>query len=220
MLSWQLGDGRADQFRSRGSRCSCDQRGKQDLLLWPRDQETEFPMEACWLSLTKQCQRRGNPPTNFWWSLFLTALSWSTCTGFPLDRQQTRNTMLRFFKEVQEEIPWEEASTLQIGSMAFPPVQCTSPQIYHCHRLLDQDCHQDSSSPSLQYRPCSLWLLVIPYVQGKLRGCRYETIEELKEAVTKVIDTLTEEDFHRSFQKLLELYYKCIAAGGDYFEGD
>ena len=28
----------------------------------------------------------------------------------------------------------------------------------------------------------------------KLRGCRYETIEEMKEAVTKVIDTLTQED--------------------------
>ena len=39
---------------------------------------------------------RANPPTNFWWSLFLTALAWSTCTGFPLDRQSTRNTVLRF----------------------------------------------------------------------------------------------------------------------------
>ena len=54
----------------------------------------------------------------------------------------------------------------------------------------------------------------------KLRGCRYETIEELKEAVMKVIDTLTQEDFHRSFQKLLERKNKCIAAGGDFFEGD
>ena len=53
----------------------------------------------------------------------------------------------------------------------------------------------------------------------KLRGCRYETIEEMKEAVTKVIDKLTQEDFHGAFQKLLE-WYKCIAAGGDYFEGD
>ena len=53
----------------------------------------------------------------------------------------------------------------------------------------------------------------------KFRGSRYKTIEELKEAVTKVIDTLTQEDFHGSFQKLLERY-KCIAAGGDYFEGD
>ena len=37
-----------------------------------------------------------------------------------------------------------------------------------------------------------------------LRGCRYETTEEMKEAVTKVIDMLTQEDFHVAFQKLLE----------------
>ena len=54
----------------------------------------------------------------------------------------------------------------------------------------------------------------------KHRGCRYETIEEMKEAATKVIDTLIQEDFHRAFQKLLERYNKCIAARGDYFEGD
>ena len=54
----------------------------------------------------------------------------------------------------------------------------------------------------------------------KLRGCRYETIEEMKESVTKVIDTLTQEDFDRAFQKLLERYNKCIAAGGDYLEGN
>ena len=49
------------------------------------------------------------------------------------------------FKGVQEEIPSEEASTLQIGSVAFPPGQYTSPQLHPCHRLFDQD----SSSPSL-----------------------------------------------------------------------
>ena len=54
----------------------------------------------------------------------------------------------------------------------------------------------------------------------KLRGCRYETIEEMKEAVTKVIDTLTQENLYRAFQQMLELYSKCIAAWGDYFEGD
>ena len=43
-------------------------------------------------------------------------------------------------------------------------------------------------SPDLA--PCDFWLL------PKLRGCRYETIEEMKEAVTKVIDTLTHDDFH------------------------
>ena len=53
------------------------------------------------------------------------------------------------FKGVQEEIPLEEASTLQIGSVAFPPGQCTSPQLHPYHRLFDQGGHQDSSSPSL-----------------------------------------------------------------------
>ena len=62
--------------------------------------------------------------------------------------------------------------------------------------------------------PCEVWLFT------KLRGCCYETIEEMKEAVTKVIDTLTQEDFHGAFQKLLERYNKCIATGGDYVEGD
>ena len=42
----------------------------------------------------------------------------------------------------------------------------------------------------------------------------------MKEAVRKVIDMLTQEDFHGAFQKLLEWYNKCIATRGDYFEGD
>ena len=67
---------------------------------------------------------------------------------------------------------------------------------------------------SADFAPCDFWLF------PKLRGCRYEAIEEMKEAVTKVTNTLTQENFHGAFQKLLERYNKCIAAGGDYFEGD
>ena len=62
--------------------------------------------------------------------------------------------------------------------------------------------------------PCDFWLF------PKLRGCRYEIIEEKKEAVTKVIDTLTQEEIYGAFQQLFEQYNKYIAAGGDYFEGD
>ena len=53
------------------------------------------------------------------------------------------------FKGVQQEITSEEASTLQIGSVAFPPGQYTSPQLHPCHRLFGQNGHQDSSSASL-----------------------------------------------------------------------
>ena len=67
---------------------------------------------------------------------------------------------------------------------------------------------------NLDLAVCDFWSF------PQLRGYCYETIEEMKVAVTKVIDTLTQEDFHGAFQKLLERYNKCIAAGGDYFEGD
>ena len=72
--------------------------------------------------------------------------------------------------------------------------------------------------PHRPYSPdlasCDFWLF------PKLRDCRYVTIEEIKEAVTKVIDKLTGEDFDGAFQKFLKRYIKGIAAGGDYFEGD
>ena len=51
-------------------------------------------------------------------------------------------------------------------------------------------------SPDLA--PSDIWSF------AKLRGYRYETIEEMKEAVTKIIDTLTQEDFYGAFQELIE----------------
>ena len=41
--------------------------------------------------------------------------------------------------------------------------------------------------------PCDFWLF------PKLRGCRYEIIVEMNEIATKVIDTLTQDDFHEAF---------------------
>ena len=71
---------------------------------------------------------------------------------------------------------------------------------------------QPPCSPDLA--PCDFCLF------SKLRGYRYDIIEEMKDAVTKVIDMPTQEDFHGALQKLLERYNKCIAAGGDYFQGN
>ena len=72
--------------------------------------------------------------------------------------------------------------------------------------------------PHRPYSPdlasCDFWLF------PKFTGCRrYETIEEMKETVTKVIDTFIREDFYGAFQKLSERYNKCIAAGAVYFKG-
>ena len=83
------------------------------------------------------------------------------------------------FKGVQEEIPSEEASTLQIGSVAFLPGQCTSPQLHPCKDYLSKMgikiVPQPPYSPDLA--PCDFCLF------PKLKGCRYETIEEMKEAI-------------------------------------
>ena len=57
---------------------------------------------------------------------------------------------------------------------------------------------QPPYSPDLA--PYDFWLF------PKLRDCRYETIEEMKETVTKVIDTITQENFHGAFQNMLERY--------------
>ena len=114
------------------------------------------------------------------------------------------------FKGVQEEIPSEEASTLEIGSVA--PVHNSILVPNYLTKGGIKTVPHPPYSPHLA--PCDFRLF------PKLRSCRYETIEEMKAAVTKVIDTLTQEDIHGAFQKLLERYNQCIAAGGAYFEED
>ena len=104
------------------------------------------------------------------------------------------------FKRIQEEVPSEEASHTSILLADY---------------LAKMGIKTVPHSPySLDLAPSDFWLF------PKHRGCRYETIEEMKESVTRGIDTLTQDDSDGAFKKLLEQYNKCIAAGGDDFEGD
>ena len=118
------------------------------------------------------------------------------------------------FKGVQEEIPSEEPALFKSGQWHFQqdnaPVHNSILVKDYLTKMGIKTVPQPPYSPDLA--PCDLLPL--------LKGCRYETIEEMKEAVTKVIDILTQEVFYGPFQKLLERYNKCIAARGDYFEGD
>ena len=119
------------------------------------------------------------------------------------------------FKGVQEEIPSKRPALFKPGQWHFLQDKAPVPNSIlitdYLTKMGIKRVPQPPYSPALA--PCDFWLF------PKLRGCRYETIEEMKEALPKVIDTLTQEDFHGAFQKLLERY-KCISAGGDYFEGD
>ena len=110
------------------------------------------------------------------------------------------------FKGVQEEIPSESGPWhfYQDNSPVHNSILVTDNLTKIGIKTVPHPPYSSDLAPS------DFWLF------PKLRGCHYEIIEEMKEAVTKVIDTLTQEDFHGAFQKLLERY-KCIAAGGDYF---
>ena len=103
------------------------------------------------------------------------------------------------YKRVQEDIPSEEASTLQIGQWHFhqdnTPVQNSILVIDYLTKMGIKTVPHSPYSPDIV--PSDFWLF------PKLSDCRYETIEVMKEAVTKVIDTLTQEDFHGTLQKLL-----------------
>ena len=80
--------------------------------------------------------------------------------------------------------------------------------------------HQ-SATPSLSQTIRARWawrqFLSLPIAQTLLPVTFGYSLSS--DAVTGVIDTLTQEDFHGALQKLLERY-KCIIAGGDYFEED
>ena len=104
-------------------------------------------------------------------------------------RVRVRVTMLRFLREFRERFYPKRPALFKSGQ-------------WHFHRIMHQSTTLSLSwlfdkmgiktVPHHPYSPdialCDFWLF------PKLRGCCYETIEEMKEAVMKVIDTLTQED--------------------------
>ena len=71
-------------------------------------------------------------------------------------------------------------------------------------------------SPDLA--PCDFFLF--PKMKFKLKGRRFDTVEEIQLASQMVLNTLEEQDFQAAFQAWQQRWKRCIAAQGDYFEGD
>ena len=187
--------------------------GSTALTQRPRDR---FPGGSMLALPDPRRPDRANLPTNFWWSLFFWQ-HWHDLHALGSHWTDSQQQILCWcFKGVQVEIPSEEASTLQLGQWHFhqdnAPVHSSILVTDYLTKMGMKTVPHPPYCPDLA--PCDFWLF------PKLRGCRYETIEEIKETLTKDIDTLTQEDFHGAFQKLLERYSKCIVAGGDYWEGD
>jgi hypothetical protein len=54
----------------------------------------------------------------------------------------------------------------------------------------------------------------------KLKGRRFDTIEEIQAGSQRVLDALTEKYVQEAFQKWRRWWDRCVYAGGNYFEGD
>ena len=172
-------------------------------------------MEACWFSQTQEGQTEKIHPQTFDDPFFdspgMIYMLWVP-TGQTVNKEYYVEVLREFRKRFRQKRP----APFKSGPWHFR--QDNAP-VHNSILVTDNLTKMGIKTvPQPRYRPdlapCDFWLF------PKLTGCRYETIEEMKEAVMKVIDTLTQEDFHEAFQKLLEAYNKCIAAGGDYFEGD
>jgi hypothetical protein len=65
---------------------------------------------------------------------------------------------------------------------------------------------------------CDFFLF--PKMKLKLKGNQFDTTEEIQGEMQRVLDTLTEKDFQKAFQKWRGLWDRCLHAGGNYFESD
>lgn len=61
---------------------------------------------------------------------------------------------------------------------------------------------------------------LFPKMKSKLKGRRFDTIEEIQHSSQEVLNTLQEQDFQQAFQQWQRRWNRCIAAQGNYFEGD
>ena len=187
-------------------------RWKLELLLWPGDQETEFPVEACWLSQTQEGQTEQIHPQTFDDPFFLK--HWQLYMHWiPTGQRVNKEYYVEVLREFRKRFRRKRPALFKSGQWHFyqdnAPVHNSILVTDYLSKMGIKTVSQPPYSPDLA--PCDFWLF------PKLRGCCYKIIEEMKEAVMKVIDMLTQEDFHEAFQKLLERYNKFIAAGGDYF---
>ena len=156
------------------------------LLLWPRDRETEFPVEACWLSQTQEGQTEQIHPQNLDDIVFdrtgMIYMHWVP-TGQTVNKEYYVEVLREFRKRFHRKRP----AFFKPGQWHFhqenAPVDNSILVIDYLIKMGIKTILHPLYSRDLA--PFDFWLF------PKLRRCHYETIEEMKEAVTKAIDTLT-----------------------------
>ena len=138
---------------------------------------------------------RANLPTNFWWSFFFDITGMIYMHWVPTGQTVNKEYYVEVLREFSKRFHLKRPALFKLGQWHFhqdnAPVHNLILVTDYLTKIGIKTVPQPPYSPDLA--PCDFCLF------PKLRGCRYETIEEMKEAVTKVIDTVTQEDFHGAF---------------------
>jgi len=81
--------------------------------------------------------------------------------------------------------------------------------------------HQTSVVPHPPYSPdlVPADFFLFPKLKTTLKGCRFQTIEEIQENEIRELHAITESAFQEAFQQWKKRE-RCVASRGDYFEGD
>jgi hypothetical protein len=106
----------------------------------------------------------------------------------------------------------------QLGA---PSRQCTRAHRFGCAEFFGLQKHDGHPPPppySPDLAPCDFFLF--PKMKIKLKGRKFDTVEEIQAKLQKVLNTLTQKDFQDSFRSWQKRWDRCVRSQGDYFEGD
>ena len=164
----------------------------------PETKRQSSKWKACWLSQTQEGQKEKTHPQTFD-DPFFDSTGMIYMHWVPTRQTVNKEYYVEVLREFRKRFLGKGQELFKSGQWHFhqdnAPVHNSILVTDYLTKKGIKTVLHPPYSPDLA--PCDFWLF------SKLRGCHYETIEEMKEAVTKVIDTLTQEDFDGAFQKLL-----------------
>ena len=159
-------------------------------------------MEACWLSQTQEDHTEQIHPQTFD-DPFFDSTGMIYMQWVPTGQTVNKEYYVEVLREFRKRFRWKRLAFFKSGQWHFhqdnAPVHNSILVTDYLTKMGIKIVPQPPYSPD--HAPRDFWLF--PKLKENLRGCRYETIKEMKEALTKFIDTLTQEDFHGALQKLL-----------------
>ena len=148
-----------------------------------------FPVEACWLSQTQEGQTEQiHPHTSE--DPFLSSTGMIYMHWVPTVQTVNKEYYVEVLREFRKRFRRQRTALFKVGQWHFhednAPVHHSILVTDYLTKIGIKTVPHTLNSPDLA--PSDFWLFL--KLKKKLRGCYYETIKEIKEAVTKVIDTL------------------------------